>query len=86
MDIVRLIHGYFKKYTDAPNPALIRDIISQIAEGSPNKSEFDIYLETIGKLRNDFGYSHPIEEQADRADAAPFLAELSRRRSSKERE
>jgi hypothetical protein len=84
MNIVKSVTDYFRKYTDTPNSALVRDVAGKIATDDPTKDESDVFLETVIKLRTDFGYSHPIEEQADRNDAAPFLAKTSQRGGCRE--
>lgn len=84
--MVSWIYNYFKQYSgDVPNPALIRDVQQQAAATGEGKDETDICVETVTRLRKDYGYHHPIEENADKADMAPFLAELNRRGRSKER-
>ena len=84
--MVKWIHDYFMKYSgEAPNPALIRDVQQQAANTGEGKDETDICVETVTRLRNEFGYNHPIEEQADKNDMAPFLAQINRRGGSKER-
>ena len=86
MSMIKFIYDYFKKYAEeAPNPALIRDIQQQAANTGEGKDETDICIETVTRLRNEFGYHHPIEDQADKADMAPFLAQLNRRGRRKER-
>lgn len=79
MNLVEMTYRYFKKYAEeAPNPTLIKDIEQQVRHTGRNRDEDDIFVNIVGTLRHDFGYPHPIEEQADQNDARPFLANLQR--------
>jgi len=81
MSVVKSIIDYFGRYTDIPNSALVRVIADEITTTNPTLGEDAVFMETVIKLRTDFGYRHPIEEQADINDAAPYLAKTCHRAS-----
>lgn len=78
-DIIELVVGYFGEYTDAPNSALVREISNGIKADNPTMPEEGVFRETVVRLRNDYGYGHPVEEQADRNEITEALARMSHR-------
>lgn len=85
MGVVKSIINYFERYTDTPNSALVRVIADEIIASNPGLGEDTVFMKTVIKLRTDFGYRHPIEEQADINDMAPYLAKTSHRVSKERR-
>jgi hypothetical protein len=79
MSVIKSVIDYFERYSEIPNSSLVRNIANEIATTNPTLDEEAVFVETVIKLRTDYGYRHPIEEQSDINDTAPYLAKTSHR-------